>query len=63
MTALVTTAGFGGVGFLLTLALGAWMIMDNKRRDRKQGVVILARNVPTEKLRDGPAAPDYRWFL
>jgi len=63
MTALTTTAGFGGVGFLLTLALSAWMIMDNKRRDKRQGVVMLAKDVPSEKFRDGPAAADYRWFL
>ncbi|EMR65882.1 putative mfs transporter protein [Eutypa lata UCREL1] len=34
--ALITTAAFGACGFFLTLALGAWMIFDNKRRDRKE---------------------------
>ena len=60
--ALATTAAFGGMGIVLTLLLGAWMIVDNKRRDRRQGVRLRARDVPTEKLKDGPACEDFRWF-
>ena len=59
--ALATTAAFGGMGFLLTLMLGAWMIIDNKRRDAKQGKLHV-RDIPTEELRDGPAAERFRWF-
>jgi len=62
-TALKTTAAFGAVGFVLTLALGGWMILDNRRRDRMQGVKIDAKNLSSEKLRDGPASPHYRWLL
>ncbi len=61
--ALATTAAFGGTGFVLTLLLGAYMIVDNKSRDRKQGVVVKAKDIPTEKLHDGPRSPDFRWFL
>lgn len=61
--ALATTAAFGATGCLLTLLLGAWMIVDNKRRDRKLGRKVMARDIPTELLRDGPAAEAYRWFL
>lgn len=61
--ALATTAGFGGVGILLTLGLGAWMMWDNRRRDLRQGVKRRARDVPTERLRDGPDCEDFRWFL
>ena len=61
--ALATTAAFGGFGFLLTTLLGAWMVIDNKRRDKKQGVKLSARDVPTVRMMDGPAAPEYRWFL
>jgi hypothetical protein len=39
------------------------MITDNKRRDIKQGRKLLAKDVPTELLKDGPAVPEYRWFL
>jgi hypothetical protein len=61
--ALATTAAFGAMGCLLTLLLGFWMGWDNKRRDRRQGRVVRARDVPTELLRDGPECEEYRWFL
>jgi len=60
--ALATTAAFGAMGCLLTLVLGAWMMVDNKRRDHRQGLKLLVRDIPTERLRDGPAAPEFRWF-
>jgi predicted MFS family arabinose efflux permease len=60
--ALATTAAFGGMGFVLTLILGWYMIFDNKRRDRAQGVKLNVRDIPTEQLRDGPAVPQFRWF-
>lgn len=60
--ALATTAAFGGMGAILTLLLGAYMIIDNKRRDRKLGRKLRVQDVPTGKLRDGPAASDFRWF-
>jgi hypothetical protein len=63
LPALATTAAFGACGFVLTLLLGAWMILDNKRRDLKQGVRLKAKDVSTERLRDGPAVEEYRWFL
>ncbi|CAF9917914.1 MAG: hypothetical protein HETSPECPRED_003623 [Heterodermia speciosa] len=58
--ALATTAAFGATGLALTLLLGAYMIMDNARRDKRAGRKV--RDVPTEKLRDGPAVEDFRWF-
>lgn len=60
--ALATTAAFGGLGIVLTLLLGAWMIVDNKRRDGKQGKKLRARDIATERLKDGPACDDFRWF-
>ncbi|KAJ9608960.1 hypothetical protein H2200_006731 [Cladophialophora chaetospira] len=66
LPALITTATFGAVGCCLTLILGAWMIIDNKRRNviavRNGGKVVHAKDVPTELLRDGPWAAEYRWF-
>ena len=61
--ALATTAAFGGFGCILTLILGAWMVVDNKRRDLKQGRKVRAIDVPTELMRDGPLELGYRWFL
>ncbi len=64
MPALATTAAFGAAGFLQTLGLGLYMILDNRRRDRAQGgVKVRAADIATDKLRDGPNSPDYRWFL
>ncbi|KAH8722503.1 major facilitator superfamily domain-containing protein [Phaeosphaeriaceae sp. PMI808] len=61
--ALVTTAAFGATGALFALLLGAFMVLDNQRRNKKQGVELSARDVSTEKLRDGPQNPEFRWFL
>jgi len=61
--ALATTAAFGGMGLVLTLLYGSYMIVDNKRRDRKQGVKVNPTQIPTEKLRDGPDSLDFRWLL
>lgn len=63
LPALATTAAFGGLGATLTLLLMAWMIIDNKRRDRKVGRTVKARDIPTELLADGPSGAEYRWVL
>lgn len=63
MPALATTAAFGATGCLIVLLLGSYMIIDNARRNKAQGVNLSARDVSTEKLRDGPKSPDFRWFL
>lgn len=63
MPALVTIASFGGVGASLTACLGLYMWFDNMRRNRRAGRRIDARDVPTERLRDGPKTEEFRWFL
>ncbi|KAL1968396.1 hypothetical protein VTN77DRAFT_1925 [Rasamsonia byssochlamydoides] len=63
MPALVTVAAFGGTGALLAGLLGFYMWLDNKQRDRRAGRKVDARDVPTERLRDGPATAEFRWFL
>ncbi|OAQ73671.1 MFS transporter [Pochonia chlamydosporia 170] len=63
LPALITAACFGATGALITGLLGLYMIFDNKRRDRKAGVKVKARDVPTLKLRDGPNSPEFRWYL
>lgn len=62
-TALVTTASFGAVGALAAGTLGAYMVWDNGRSNRRQGVVRTARDVPTKWLRDGPRSEEFKWFL
>ncbi|KFY99394.1 hypothetical protein V500_01380 [Pseudogymnoascus sp. VKM F-4518 (FW-2643)] len=61
--ALITTAIFGAVGFIITILLGLWMIYDNKRRDRAEGKKVKAKDISTELLAEGPANPRYRWYL
>ncbi|KAH8882622.1 MFS general substrate transporter [Thozetella sp. PMI_491] len=61
--ALITTAVFGATGAVITACLGTYMVFDNKRRNRRQGVKIDARDVPTQHLRDGPSMDEFRWFL
>lgn len=62
--ALATTAAFGATGFVLTVGFGLYMMWDNRRRDARQGGVrVKATDIPTEKLRDGPDSPDFRWCL
>lgn len=61
--ALATTAAFGATGALCAALLGLYMMIDNKRRNSRQGVQLTAKDVSTEKLRDGPKNPEFRWFL
>ncbi|KAI1353459.1 major facilitator superfamily domain-containing protein [Xylaria sp. FL0043] len=61
--ALITTATYGGFGFVVAACLGFYMMFDNNRRNRRQGVKLSARDVPTSRLRDGPKVDDFRWFL
>ncbi|KAF2020598.1 MFS general substrate transporter [Aaosphaeria arxii CBS 175.79] len=58
--ALATTAAFGATGAVIAALLGVYMIFDNRRRNRAQGINLSARDVSTEKLRDGPNSPDFR---
>lgn len=61
--ALITTAAFGATGACIAACLGLFMVFDNKRRDKKAGKKIDARDVPTQRLRDGPRSEEFRWFL
>lgn len=61
--ALITTACFGAVGCLVAASLGLFMMFDNRRRNRRQGVNLTAKDVPTLQLRDGPRVEEFRWFL
>lgn len=62
-TALITTAAFGATGCVTAGLLGAYMIWDNHRRNRRDGKKTLALDVSTKKLREGPSTPEFRWFL
>ncbi|PHH64500.1 hypothetical protein CDD81_4575 [Ophiocordyceps australis] len=61
--ALMTAAMFGVAGAVLTAALASYMAWDNARRNRETGVVVDARDVSTQRLREGPSVAEFRWFL
>lgn len=61
--ALITTGTFGATGATIAACLGLFMWFDNKRRDRKAGKKVDARDVPTKWLREGPRSPEFRWLL
>lgn len=62
-TALITTAVFGACGCLIAGLLGAYMVFDNWQRNKRDGKKTTVWDIPTHKLRDGPSAPEFRWFL
>ncbi|KAI5859694.1 putative MFS transporter [Durotheca rogersii] len=61
--ALITTACFGATGCLVAGCLGLFMLLDNRRRNLRQGVELSAKDVPTSRLRYGPEVDEFRWFL
>lgn len=61
--ALSLSAAMGGFGALLSVALGLWMVRDNKRRDAEQGVKLRAVDVPSSQLKNGPKSPNFRWLV
>ncbi|EPS31122.1 hypothetical protein PDE_06077 [Penicillium oxalicum 114-2] len=63
MRALITVSAFGAAGACLSGLLGLYMWFDNKRRDRRDGITLSARDIPTERMRDGPSSAEFRWFL
>lgn len=57
--ALGITAGFGGAAILVIIGIVSFMIFDNRRRNRAQGVNLTYKDVPTA---EGPDNPNYRWM-
>ncbi|KAF9535440.1 MFS general substrate transporter [Crepidotus variabilis] len=60
--ALATSAGFGGLCLCLVLGTGLYMRVENRRRNREQGVNITPADIPTEVLADGPKSPQFRYM-
>ncbi|KAJ3734815.1 major facilitator superfamily domain-containing protein [Lentinula guzmanii] len=60
--ALATSAAFGGLCLILVAGTGFWMRWENRRRDKLQGVVLTARDIPTETLSQGPLNPSFRFM-
>ncbi|KAF8960992.1 MFS general substrate transporter [Flammula alnicola] len=60
--ALATSAGFGGLCLLLVASTGIYMRIENRRRNKVQGLDITAADVDTEALADGPRSPSFRYM-
>ncbi|GFZ46966.1 Uncharacterized transporter [Saitozyma sp. JCM 24511] len=62
--ALATSAAFGGFTALLAFAYGMYMRIENRRRNKEQGMPRKygSKDVPTELLGKGPKAPEFRYF-
>ncbi|KAG7878681.1 hypothetical protein KL938_003824 [Ogataea parapolymorpha] len=60
--ALGITAGFGGAAIIAVTSILTFMVLDNRRRNRAQGVSWTYRDVPTYLLAEGPSNPNYRWM-
>ena len=56
----IISAGFGGTGAVIALSVGLYMRHDNRLRNRAQGVVVKAGDVPTSKLK-APFHKDSSW--
>ncbi|KAF2109387.1 major facilitator superfamily domain-containing protein [Lophiotrema nucula] len=59
---LIATACCNVVCIVTTLWLGGWMKMENRRRDRVQGVRIRPEEVRTGELGDGEGSERWRYF-
>ncbi|KAJ7718407.1 major facilitator superfamily domain-containing protein, partial [Mycena maculata] len=61
--ALIISACLQVTGILIALGLRTYMVVDNRRRNRAQGVNWTTKEVPTADLVDGPQNPSFRHFL
>jgi MFS family permease len=59
---LIATACCNATCIVFTLWLGGWMKMENKKRDRQQGVKLGAEEVRTSDLMDGERSERWRYF-
>ncbi|PGH03881.1 hypothetical protein AJ79_07239 [Helicocarpus griseus UAMH5409] len=60
---LIATCCCNGVAVVSIAFLGMWMRMENRRKDRQQGVKIRAGDVDTSNLPDGAKSLEWRYFL
>jgi hypothetical protein len=59
---LYATAACNVTCICFTLWLGGWMKLENRRRDKVQGVVLKAEDIKTSELGDGEDSEMWRYF-
>ncbi|WOO83087.1 putative transporter [Vanrija pseudolonga] len=62
VTPLIVSAAIAALGICVLICLRTYMVLDNRRRNREQGVTWTSKDVPTAALSNGPSDPQYRWF-
>ncbi|KAL4782314.1 major facilitator superfamily domain-containing protein [Aspergillus varians] len=60
---LAATCACNAVCIVATAFMGVWMRLENRRRDRTQGVTLRAGQVETSQLAEGEKSPEWRYFL
>ncbi|EIW67160.1 hypothetical protein TREMEDRAFT_72183 [Tremella mesenterica DSM 1558] len=63
VTPLIVSAAIAGTGIVYLGCLRMYMVIDNKRRNKAQGVNWTSLDVPTSALVDGKKNPSFRHFL
>ncbi|KAE8342228.1 hypothetical protein BDV24DRAFT_162781 [Aspergillus arachidicola] len=61
MPALIVNCVFLLVGASVVIGLGTWFRLDNRKRDKEQGVRLTAGDVATQNLVGGWKDPKWRW--
>ena len=61
MPALIVNCVFLLAGACVVIGLGTWFRLDNRRRDKEQGVRLTAGDVATQNLVGGWKDPNWRW--
>ncbi|TDZ15293.1 Major facilitator-type transporter hxnP [Colletotrichum orbiculare MAFF 240422] len=59
---LIVTCCCNVIAMSAVVILGCWMKMENRRRNREQGVNLRAQDVDTSELYDGEKSPKFRYF-
>ena len=60
---LATAASFEAIGILLIVGLRAWMVWDNRRKDRILGMKLVSQDVSMAEIREGTKDIRWRWFV
>jgi len=61
-TPMIITACLEAVALTLIVGMRMWMMLDNRKRNKAQGVDWTSKDVPTEVLQEGPKNPMFRHF-
>ncbi|KAH6999049.1 major facilitator superfamily domain-containing protein [Ilyonectria sp. MPI-CAGE-AT-0026] len=59
---LILTCCCNVIAMTFILILGGWMKLENRRRNKAQGVNLRAQDVDTSELPDGEKSPKFRFF-